>query len=91
VNAIFLALLQLSFQGFAHLLCRGQLGVVTTILIPTTFAINAVESANLTLFRQQIDSQRTAQTTAMDGTKNDFFSYHHYYFLITKPSKLAKL
>ena len=44
-----------AFQGGAHPFGGRQLGVVAAILVPATFAIDAVERADFSFFGQQID------------------------------------
>ena len=63
-------LLQLFFQVGLHLLTRGAPTARMGRFIEATFAINAVERAEFSISRHQIDAQRNAQAPTMYGAKN---------------------
>jgi len=68
-GSVFLHILQTGFQCGTHFLSCGERLLGTMVGIKPALAINAVESAHLTVFRQQIDSQRYSQTAGMNGTE----------------------
>ena len=69
-NILFLKLLQHAPKVVAHLLGGGEDGVVTTITVPSTLAVDAVKITYLTLLRQEINTQRTTKSPAEYGSKN---------------------
>ena len=63
-------LLQLGLELLNHLLAcwHGQGGAM--VLVETTLAINAVETAYLTVGWQQVDTERNAQSATVNRPKN---------------------
>ncbi len=66
----------LEFVGevVAYLFGRGELGVVAAVAVPAAFAVDAVEVAYFSFFREEVDAERGAESTAIDGSKNCFFA-----------------
>ena len=65
-----LHLLQLLFKRNGHLLTGRQRFLGAMVGIEATLAINTIESTYLAVGRQQVNSQRNAQSPAVYRTEN---------------------
>ena len=54
----------------------GDDGVVATVAIPSTFAVDAVEVAEFTFLGEKVDAEGVAQSAAMDWSEDRFFTKH---------------
>ena len=83
---------QLGLKRFAHLLTRRTRRACTMILIQSTFTIDAVEAAQLTIVRHQIDAQGYAEAPTVHRAKHGrSVEYHSLSFLDSEKTKYPPL
>ena len=68
--AFCLQFLEFAFKAIDHLVGRWQRILSPTFTVQAALAIDAVETAHFSTLRQQIDAERDAQPTAVDGSEN---------------------
>lgn len=69
-NPILLKFNEFAFQSPDHFFDGGQRVLCAAFFVQAAFAIDAVEAAHFTTFRQEIDAERNAQSTAVNGAEN---------------------
>ena len=70
VGAISFHVLQLGFECSGYFFPCRHLQLGTVVGIETAFAIDAVEGADLSVGRKEIDAETDAETAAMDGPED---------------------
>ena len=70
VGAICFHVLQFGFEGSGYFFPCRHLLLGTVVSIETAFAIDAVEGADLSVGRKEIDAETDAETAAMDGPED---------------------
>ena len=70
------AFLQFRLQSLMKLSGGRKLTVSPAILVPATLAINAIEIAQFSFRRKQIDSERRAQPSGVYRPEHKFLSHH---------------
>jgi len=61
------------FKGAANVSSRWKPFVVPTVLIPSALAVNAVERADFPVLREQINSQRCTEPSAVNRPEYRIF------------------